>query len=410
MSGRGARANIQSLLRLAALALLAVSVGEAQPAIGGCEIFPAGNAWNRPVDDLPVHPHNADYMRAAGRGRPLHIDASMPFNVVGPDQAMQPLSKVEAPAESDPGPFPIPVRPAIEPATDSHMLILQTGVCRLFEIYHAKRQGASWTGANAAIFDLRSNTLRPDGWTSADAAGLPILPGLLRYQEVKSGTIAHAVRMTVPATQRAYVWPARHFASSSADPALPPMGLRLRLRPAFDAGNFSPQARVVLTALKRYGAFVADNGSSFFFTAAPDGWPQTLLDELKRVRSDDFEAVDTSAMAINRDSGQAGPLPSFSEVSIAGSPTLTVNLSQGSVFTIMLAADVKLEALRNLTPGQLVAFRICQDGHGGHRFTWPPAVHGGMTTGSAAGKCSIQTFITAAGGLYAAAPGVIDER
>jgi hypothetical protein len=187
------------------------------------------------------------------------------------------------------------------------MLILQTGVCRLYEIYQAKRQGDWWTASSTAIFDLRSNHLRPDGWTSADAAGLPILPGLLRYEEVKSGQIRHAVRMTVPRSQRAEVWPARHFASSDSNSSLPPMGLRLRLRRDFDISGFSAQARVILVALKKYGAFIADNGSAFFFTAAPDGWPRGLLNELKRVKSDDFEAVDTSSMAIARDSGQAVP-------------------------------------------------------------------------------------------------------
>ncbi len=217
--------------------------------------------------------------------------------------------------------------------------------------------------------------------------------------------------MTVPKTQRAYVWPARHFASSSADPSLPPMGLRLRLRQSFDIGRFSPQAQAILAALKRYGALIADNGSSFFFTAAPDGWPKALLDELKQVKSDDFEAVDTSGMAINRDSGQAGRLPSTSGAIIAGSsPSLTVDLSQGSVFTIMLATDVKLEGLKNMLPGQIVAFRICQDSRGKHRFAWPSVVHGGMAAGSAAGRCSVQTFITTTDGLYAASPGVIDER
>lgn len=397
-------------LCVAALALLALQPLQAQPTIGGCEIFPANSVWNRPVDELPVHPRNSEYLRAAGHGRTLHLDASMPFNVVGPDQPMQQLAKIEAPAESDPGPFPIPARPVIEPAEDGHLLILQTGACRLFEIYQAKRQGNSWTGSSTAIFDLRSNALRPDGWTSADAAGLPILPGLLRYEEVKSGKIQHAVRMTVPKTDRAYVWPARHFASSSADPSLPPMGLRFRLRREFDTGSFSPQAQVILVALKKYGALVADNGSSFFFTAAPDGWPRALVDELKRVKSDDFEAVNSSAMMINRDSGQAGPLPSLSEVSVApSSPSLTVNLSQGTVFTITLASDTRLESLRNPTPGQMVAFRVCQDSRGKHHFAWPAGVRGGMTIGSAAGKCSVQAFIMTADGLYAASAGVIDQ-
>jgi hypothetical protein len=294
-----------STLFLVAVALAAHSVGNAQPVIGGCAIFPADNAWNRPIDQLPVHPRSAEYIRAAGADRPLHVDNSLPFNVVGPDQAAQPLANVGSPAESDLEPFPIPSKPAVENAEDGHLLIVQSGACRLYEIYQAKRQGNTWSASSTAIFDLRSNHLRPDGWTSADAAGLPILPGLLRYEEVKSGQIRHAVRMTVPRTQRAYVWPARHFASSANDPSLPPMGLRLRLRRDFDISHFSAQAQVILVGLKKYGAFVADNGGSFFFTAAPEGWPRSLLDELKRVKGGDFEAVETSGMEITRDSGQA---------------------------------------------------------------------------------------------------------
>jgi len=298
-------------LFLAVLGLVAHSAGKAQPVIGGCAIFPVDNAWNHAIDDLPVHPRSSEYINTAGRGRPLHVDDSLPFNVVGPDQPARPLANVEAPAESDLEPFPIPANPAVETNQDAHMLILQTGACRLFEIYQAKRHGNWWTASSTAIFDLRSNHLRPDGWTSADAAGLPILPGLLRYEEVKSGQLRHAVRMTVPRSQRAYVWPARHFAASDSNSSLPPMGLRLRLKRDFDINGFSAQAKVILLALKKYGAFIADNGSSFFFTAAPDGWPRGLLNELKRVKSDDFEAVDTSGMLIARDSGQSAPLPAL---------------------------------------------------------------------------------------------------
>jgi hypothetical protein len=304
---RQARRN-GSTLFLAVLGLLVHSAGKAQPVIGGCAIFPADNAWNRPIDELPVHPRSSEYISTAGRGKPLHVDDSLPFNVVGPDQPARPLVNVGAPAESDLELFPVPANPAVEKNEDAHLLILQTGSCRLYEIYQAKRQGNWWTASSTAIFDLRSNHLRPDGWTSADAAGLPILPGLLRYEEVKSGQIRHALRMTVPRSQRAYIWPARHFAASDSNPSLPPMGLRLRLRRDFDTNGFSPQAKVILVALKKYGAFIADNGSSFFFTAAPDGWPRDLVNELKRVKSDAFEAVDTSGMEIARDSGQAAPL------------------------------------------------------------------------------------------------------
>ena len=187
------------------------------------------------------------------------------------------------------------------------MLVLQTGTCMLFEFYGAKKQDSGWTALSTAFFDLRSNRLRPDGWTSADAAGLPILPGLLRYEEVKGGQIAHALRMTVPHTQRAYIWPARHCASKNQSHSLPPLGLRLRLKRGFDISGFTPDARVVLLALQKYGAFVADNGKALMFTATPGGWPAELIEELKRVTSDSFEAVDTSGMVVSLNSGQAGP-------------------------------------------------------------------------------------------------------
>ncbi len=383
--------------------------GYAQETIAGCRVFPQDNVWNRPIDELPVHARSSDYISAAGRGKPLHIDASVPFNVVPPDQPMRQLAKLEAPAESDAGPFPIPANPMIESGTDAHMLILQTGVCRLYEIDSARRRGDSWIGFTTAIYDLTSNRLRPDGWTSADAAGLPILPGLLRYEEVQSGQIRHAVRMTVPKTQRAYVWPARHFASRDDNAALPPMGLRLRLRRDFDISRFSPQAQVVLLALKTYGAFVSDNGSSFYFTATPEGWPQAVLDELKQVKSDDFEAVDASEMMISLNSGQAGPMPTLSEVTLTtSSPDLIIRLSRGQVFTITLTTDAKL-TLKDLRPGQRIAFRICQDSHGGHSLAWPAAIHGAMAVGTAPGKCSVQDFIATTDGLYAAAPGITDE-
>jgi hypothetical protein len=204
--------------------------------------------------------------------------------------------------ESDKGPYPIPPNVPIEgqPKTgegDRHALIVDRSSCRLYELYALRREGGSWVAGSGAIWSLRSNRLRPAGWTSADAAGLPILPGLARYDEVARGTIAHALRFTAERTRRAYVYPARHFASDSSDPSLPPMGLRVRLRASFDTSGFPRQSRIVLTALKRYGMILADNGSPWFVSGAPDArWSNDDLHALGRVHGSDFEVVDTTTL------------------------------------------------------------------------------------------------------------------
>jgi hypothetical protein len=179
-------------------------------------------------------------------------------------------------------------------AGDRHVLVLQEGTCELYELYDAHRSGGGWDAGSGAVFDLRSNALRPNGWTSADAAGLPILPLLVRYENVRAGQIDHALRVTVPRTQAGFIHPATHFASNSSDPNLPPMGLRLRLRASFDLSSYHGQSLIVLRALKRYGLIVADNGSSWYITGAPDPrWDDNNLEEIKRVPGSAFEAVDT---------------------------------------------------------------------------------------------------------------------
>jgi hypothetical protein len=195
--------------------------------------------------------------------------------------------------ESDKGPYPIPPKVKIEQGSDRHALIIDRSACRLFELYALRRTARGWHAGSGAIWNLRSNRLRPAGWTSADAAGLPILPGLARYDEVAAGHIDHALRFTVERTRRASVWPARHYASDLTDPSLPPMGLRLRLRADYQTAGFPPQARVILEAMKRYGMVVADNGSSWFVSGAPDPrWSNDQLHTLARVKGSDFEVVD----------------------------------------------------------------------------------------------------------------------
>lgn len=290
------------------------------PVVAGCEVFPFDNIWNTPIDALPVHPNSAAYIDAIGANATVHPDfgsglwaggpIGIPFIDVPGDQPRVAVSFYYD-DESDPGPYPIPADAPIEGGADSdgdrHVLVVERESCVLYELYdaHPKPDG-SWEAGSGAIFDLRSHALRPAGWTSADAAGLPILPGLVRYDEVAAGEIRHAVRFTAPRTQRAYVWPARHFASSLTDERHPPMGQRFRLKTDFDISGFSPDVQVILRALQRYGVILADNGSPWYISGAPDErWDNDILRELRQVRGADFEAVDVLSLMVDVDSGQA---------------------------------------------------------------------------------------------------------
>ncbi len=293
------------------------------PNIAGCDIFPSDNVWNTPIDSLPVHPNSAIYIDTIGADDGLHADfgsgvwppdsnspIGIPFIDVGAEQTAVGVS-FTWPDESNPGPYPIPPDAPIEGGADSdgdrHVIILERDNCLLYELFYAFPQpDGSWTAAAGAIFDLNSHTLRPDGWTSADAAGLPILPGLVRYDEVASGEIRHAIRFTVPETQAAHIWPARHDASDLAGENYPPMGLRLRLRSEFDVSGFSPEVQVILQGLKTYGMILADNGSPWFISGVPDErWDNEMLHELDVVTGADFEVVDVSGLMLDADSGQA---------------------------------------------------------------------------------------------------------
>jgi hypothetical protein len=287
------------------VALGAGAVGRPGPGtqLAGCPVFPADNAWNRDIHDAPVDPRSDAYVRSIGLDGHLHPDFAshtygIPFRVVPRSQRRVPIRFTAYGSESDPGPYPIPLGAPVEGGSDRHVLVLQRGTCRLYELFGARRTAHGWAAASGATWNLRSNALRPEGWTSADAAGLPILPGLARASEVVGeGRITHALRVTVPRTQRAYVAPARHVASSATDRNLPPMGLRLRLKASFDLRPFHGQARVVLEALKRYGMIVADNGSAWYITGAPDRrWADDDLHTLGRVPGSAFEAVRTGPL------------------------------------------------------------------------------------------------------------------
>ncbi len=309
------------LALLAALVVPADNATAAGVPVGGCELFPSNNYWYADVSDLPVHPRSAQYVASTGLSRTVHADfgsglwegapIGIPFVSVGAGQPEVPIA-FDYDGESDPGPYPIPPGVPIEGGAssdgDRHVIVVDSGDCRLYEVFAAYPSGSGgWDAGSGAVWDLRSNALRPDGWTSADAAGLPILPALVRYDEVAAGHIDHALRLTVPRTQRAYVWPARHFASSSTDPNLPPMGAWVRLRSDIDISGFPPQARVILEALKEHGAIVADNGSSWYLTGAPDDrWDNDDLHRLGDIDGSMFEFVDASSLMVAPDSGQAG--------------------------------------------------------------------------------------------------------
>jgi len=280
------------------------------PTIARCPAFPDDNPWNVRVDQLPVAANSDTIVASIGLDDYLHADfgsglwngrpIGIPITIV---RGSEPKTRVrfEYASESDRGPYPIPRSVRIEGGRasdgDRHAIIVNRDRCRLYELYalHPTPSGG-WRAGSGAIWDLRSNRLRPAGWTSADAAGLPILPGLARYEEATAGRIRHALRVTVSRTRRAYVWPARHYASDLTDPSLPPMGLRLRLK-SFDLSRFTPQARVVLRALKEYGMIVADNGADWYISGAPDPrWSNDDLHSLHQVLGSAFEVVDSSSL------------------------------------------------------------------------------------------------------------------
>ena len=276
------------------------------PAAPKCTVFPKSNPWNRRVDKLPVTPSSAAIIASIGASTGLHADfgsglwegspIGIPFDVV---TRTTPRSRVgfEYGDESDHVGYPIPKRVHVEGGSDHHALLLDRDACRLYELGGLRKQGGRWHAWAGATWSLRSNRVRPAGWTSADAAGLPIFPGLARWDEAKRGLIDHALRFTVSRTRRAYLYPARHYASSLTDPSLPPMGLRVRLKASFDVRPFPKQARIVLTALKRYGMIVADNGSDWYISGDPSpGWSNDQLHTLGRVKGSDFEVVDTSSL------------------------------------------------------------------------------------------------------------------
>ena len=286
--------------------------------LGRCTLFPRSSYWYANVSTLPVHASSAAYVASIGATSGLKADfgsglwnggpIGIPYVVVGAGQPKVSVTFDYA-DESDPGPYPIPPDAPIEGGAasdgDRHILVVDQTDCRLYETWSTTPQGGGWHAGSGAVFDLGSNALRPDGWTSADAAGLPILPGLVRYDEIAAGRVDHAIRITVPRTQKSFIWPARHFASSRTDVNLPPMGLWLRLRADYDTSGFPREAKIVLDALKQHGAIVSDNGSAWYLSGAPDErWNNDALATLRRVPGSAFDAIDTSSLPVSAGSGQ----------------------------------------------------------------------------------------------------------
>lgn len=298
--------------------VLAGAAWAQSPTIGSCPVFPANNIWNMPVDQLPVSPNSATYVNTIGQSVTLHPDFGtvydgepngIPYVTVPGTQTLYPATFTYQ-SESDPGPYGIPLTAPIEGGStstgDRHVISVDTTNCILYEMWSAYPQSASWEAGSGAIFDLTSNALRTAGWTSADAAGLAVFPGLMKYDEVLAGVITHAIRLTVPQTQDAYVWPARHFASSLTSAEYPPMGVRFRLKASYDISSFSAQNQIILTALKKYGMMIADNGSAWYISGVPDSrWNDSDLHNLDQITGADFEVVDVSPMMVNANSGQA---------------------------------------------------------------------------------------------------------
>jgi hypothetical protein len=283
------------------------------PMIANCPMFPADNFWNAPVDSLPTHPQSEAWIQSIGSAESFHMDfgsgewdggpIGIPYNIVTGSTVPKVEAEFYYPDESDSGPYPIPENPNIEWGSDHHILVVDSDTCTLYEMYDTSFENGAWSGGSGAIWDLNSNALRPETWTSADAAGLPILPGLVRYDEIAAGAINHALRFTAEDTA-GYIWPARHQTSDLQE-GVPPMGARFRLKADYDISSFPLEVQVLLQAMKTYGIVLADNGSNWYVSGAPDErLDNDMLHLLDVLTGNDFQAVDISGMIVDENSGQ----------------------------------------------------------------------------------------------------------
>ena len=314
------RRALGAAVALAALVAVACNPTVVLPGAPNCPVTPANSYWRADVSRLPVNSRSAAYVTSVGTASTLKADfgsglwdggpIGIPFTTVPGTQAKVKMTFDYA-SDSDKGPYPIPANAPIEggPAStgDRHVIVVDRDACKLYETWdsHPNVDG-SWHDGSGAVFDMKSNAMRPSTWTSADAAGLPILPGLVRYEEVASGTVPHAIRITVPTTQKAFIWPARHQAGSTTSLNAPPMGTWFRLKSSIDPTKFDPAVRPIVVALQKFGAIVADNGSSWYISGVPDSrWDNDKLQTLRTIKGSDFEAVDSSSLIVDPNSGQA---------------------------------------------------------------------------------------------------------
>lgn len=308
-----------ALSLIAGTVTAALPVSAAAPPGTTCQVFPGDNIWNTDISSLPVNSQSSEWLASmAASTTNLHPDFGgppygFPFNIVDNTHPTVSIAFQYA-SESDPGPYPVGSDTLIENGSDHHALIINKDTCTLYELFDLSGSGSSWSAGSGAIFPLSSDALRPLDWTSADAAGLPMFPGLVRWDEVQAGAINHAIRFTAAQTDQSFLWPARHQAGTAANPALPPMGARFRLKAGYDIASFSPQAQVILRAMQHYGLILADNGSNWYFSGTEDpSWPDSLLTELKSVPASEFEAVDESSLMVDPNSAAARRCAAISE-------------------------------------------------------------------------------------------------
>src|SRR6266853_3086487 len=385
--------------RIIALLWIAVLIPAPAQTIGSCPVFPSNNVWNTPVDTLPVHQKSAAYVNSIGASSPGHADfgaglyqgapIGIPFITVPGSQTKVPVP-FQSSDESDPGPYPVPANAPIEGGSgsggDRHVLVIDSDNCVLYELYAAYPQtDGSWTAGSGAIFNLKSNNLRPTTWTSADAAGLPIFPGLARYDEVAAGVIQHALRFTAPYTQKAFVWPARHQASSITDTNYPPMGQRFRLKASFNMSGYAADVQVLLRAMQKYGIILADNGSAWFVSGAPDDrWDNNHLSQFRQLRGTDFEAVDESSLmgdpnsAAANSAGFVGSLDTANCNTISGWAADKSRLNQAINVSLYAGSNLIATVIANQSRPD-VATLLGDNGLHGFSITTPNNLKNGST-------------------------------
>jgi hypothetical protein len=365
-----------AILLIAVSGQFASSTAWAQQTLGPCTVLPANNIWNTPVDTLPVLANSTTMVTTIGANTGFHADfgsgtwdggpIGIPFVTVTGAQTKYPATFLYD-DESDPGPYAVPLNAPIEGGSgsdgDRHAIALDTTNCILYELYRAFPGSSHWTADSGAIYDLKSNALRPSTWTSADAAGLPIMPGLVTYEEVASGEIKHAIRFTVPQSRRAFVWPARHYASSLTGTQYPRMGERFRLKAGFDISTFPADVQVILRAMKKYGIIMADNGSAWYISGKPDSrWNNDNLSTLSRLKGSSFEAVDDTVLQISADSGEAKQAGVAVMVTPA-SATVRAGRSKGFTATVTGAAGGVTWSVNNVPGGNTTVGTIDAAGH-----------------------------------------------